>query len=240
MQIAVIHSGLSGRSSYGQAATGVPPEDVGQALAEALPAWRRSSSVTATGSSSETVAGVVSRRPAAGPRRSRWCRWWRSGRAAGGGRWSDRRPRFRPRACPRTRRSWRNEPTTGRSRYMAIGYTPDAWSAASAGLRRRDPDLLQRGAAGRRARTFSVGLQHPSPRAGARYRAARPRCMPTTTPQRRRSASPDGSSASTWSTREDAHRTTARGRVADAGGTPTSKSTRSPDTTTTSWRASTT
>ena len=37
IQIAVMHSGLGPGSSYDEAATGVPPEDAGGALAEALP-----------------------------------------------------------------------------------------------------------------------------------------------------------------------------------------------------------
>ncbi|HYO45725.1 MAG TPA: 5'-nucleotidase C-terminal domain-containing protein, partial [Gemmatimonadota bacterium] len=150
IQIAVIHSGLGPGSSYDEAATGVPPEDAGRALAEALPGLE----ALLLGHShrdipSETVAGVLVTQA------GRWAEALavvslELERVEGGWRVVDRSATTLSTKGVSPDSALLAEIWPWHERVVAyvadtIGFTPDAWSAAGARLADTPIlDLIQR------------------------------------------------------------------------------------------------
>ena len=137
VQIAVMHSGLGPGSSYDEAATGVPPEDAGGALAEALPGLEaiflgHSHRVIAA----DTVAGVLVTQA------GRWAEalavvQLELERSGGGWRVVGRSATALPTAGVPPHPALMAEMGPFHERVVAyvadtIGFTPDAWSAAVA------------------------------------------------------------------------------------------------------------
>ncbi|HET6638022.1 MAG TPA: 5'-nucleotidase C-terminal domain-containing protein [Gemmatimonadota bacterium] len=137
VQIAVMHSGLGPGSSYDEAATGVPPEDAGGALAEALPGLE----AIFLGHShrvipADTVAGVLVTQA------GRWAEALAVvslslERTDGAWRVVDRSATARPTAGVPPDPALMAEMRPFHERVVAyvadtIGFTPDAWSAAAA------------------------------------------------------------------------------------------------------------
>jgi 2',3'-cyclic-nucleotide 2'-phosphodiesterase (5'-nucleotidase family) len=139
VQIAVVHSGLGPGSSYDEAATGVPPEDAGEALARALPGI----DAMFLGHShrlipSETVAGVLVTQA------GRWAEALSVveldlERSGGGWRVVDRSATAIPTEGVPPDPTLMAEMRPFHEKVLAyvadtIGFTPDTWSAAYARL----------------------------------------------------------------------------------------------------------